>query len=321
MAESADMGASRARDEIAKVLDRSRLDELDELDRAHHARAGSLVLGWLAGWLRGPRAAVAEPLPDVAGGEVGLSFAGHATLVVRYAKLAIACDPMLAGRLGWQRRAVRPGHSAAEMEDVGLILVSNDDDDHLHLPTLRRLPRAATVVVPPRCAGLVSGLGFARVVELGIGQSFQHRGVDVFSTPVRHARGQKLRRGRGACAYVVRGDGPSVFFCGASGYFSGFAEVGRRYRPDIAALPIGGFRPRSWRHDYMSPLDALYAFEDLGARLLVPIRYGAFRLSLEHVDEPADWLARLVAQRQLEPYVAVVPAGGSRKFTHPTSGS
>ena len=35
----------------------------------------------------------------------------------------------------------------------------------------------------------------------------------------------------------------------------------------------------------MSPLDALYAFEDLRARLLVPIHHGAFALSYERLDE------------------------------------
>ena len=43
----------------------------------------------------------------------------------------------------------------------------------------------------------------------------------------------------------------------------------------------------------MSPLDALYAFEDLRARLLVPIHHGAFPLSYERLDEPVRWLIEL----------------------------
>jgi L-ascorbate metabolism protein UlaG (beta-lactamase superfamily) len=304
--------ARTAREGLIDALDRSRQDELDDLNRRHRpARHLSLLGTWIGSWLRAVARTSAEPLPEVSAGEVCVSFAGHASLLVRYAKLAIACDPMLARRLGAVRRAAEPGLSAADLGDSELILVTHAAADHLHRPTLRRLPRSATVVVPPRCAARVSRLGFARVVELGIGQSLSHRGVEIASTQVRKAAG------RPACAYVIRGDGPSLFFCGGSGYFPGFAEIGARYRPDIAVLPIAGYSPRSFRHRHLSPLDALYAFEDLGARMMIPIGYGAFQLSYERLEEPLRWLERLVAERRLEKYVTVLPAGASRKFVRP----
>ncbi len=286
------------------------------LDRTHRKRDTpryrSLVLHWMRRWFARPARPHVEPLPDVARGQVAISFAGHATVLVRYKNLSIACDPMLGRWVGASKRAVAPGLSPADLHNVNLILISHADRDHLHLPTLAKLPRAATVVVPPRTAHYVSKLGFARVVELGIGQSLEHRRVDIATAAVRHAG----PGGAGALCYVIRGDGPSVFFCGDSGYFSGFAEVGRRYRPDIALLPIGGYRPQSFREQHMSPLDALYAFEDLQSRVMVPIRHGAFALSYEHLHDPSRWLAELVRDRELEPYVAALEAGESRVFTH-----
>ena len=62
--------------------------------------------------------------------------------------------------------------------------------------------------------------------------------------------------------------GPSMYFCGDSGYFSGFADVGARYAPDVALLPIGGFLPASFRNRHMSPLDALFAQFRLFARFI-----------------------------------------------------
>ena len=47
----------------------------------------------------------------------------------------------------------------------------------------------------------------------------------------------------------------------------------------------------------MSPLDALYAFDDLGARLLVPTSYGSFPLSYERLDAPLAWLQALARER------------------------
>lgn len=287
--------------------------ELRSLNRRRHIRKRrSLVLSWLGGWLRRARRPQVEPLPSVSGDQVGVCFAGHATVLVRYAGLDIACDPMLGSRVKGVHRAMRPGLSPADMQDVGLILISHAHADHLHRPTLARLPRSATIVVPPRSARHVSDLGFARVVELGVGQSVRHRDVDIYTAAVRHGD-----RDHPALSYVLRGAGPSVYFCGDSGYFSGFAEIGRRFRPDVAVLPIAGYAPLSFRDRHMTPLDALYAFEDLQARVMIPIHHGAFALSYETLDDPARWLAQLVRERDLEAFVVDLAPGQSRVFVPP----
>jgi L-ascorbate metabolism protein UlaG (beta-lactamase superfamily) len=301
------MEAPAPRDGLIEALHRSRAEELDELNRGHRPdRHLSLIGAWAAGWLRRAARVDAEPIPAVGAGEVSVTFVGHATVVLRYAQLNVILNPMLGGHIGLAKRAEQPGILSSDLLSVDLILISHAGAEFLHLPSLARLPRRATIVVPPRCAGLVSRLGFSRVVELGLGSSLVHRGVEVISNAVRHHAP--------ACAYVLRGAGPSVYYCAASGYFSGFADVGARYRPDLAILPIGGFSPRSFRDEHMSPADALFAFEDLNARMMIPIRHGAFVLSYERLGEPLRWLRRLVAERGLDPYVSELAAGASRKY-------
>jgi L-ascorbate metabolism protein UlaG (beta-lactamase superfamily) len=276
-------------------------------------RYRSLVMHWAAGWLHRQRSAADVALPEVVPGQVCISFGGHATALVRYAGLTIACDPMLGHWVKGIKRAAPPGLTAQSMREVDLILISHVHADHLHRETLARLPRSATIVVPPGGAARVSGLGFARVVEIEVGQSIQDRGVDIATAPVRHGDGESVR----ALSYVIRGDGPSVYFCGDSGYFSGFAEIGARLQPDIALLPIGGYYPLSFRGQHMSPLDALYALEDLRARIMIPIHHGAFALSYERLDEPARWLAELVEERRLGDFVITLAPGESRLFVPP----
>jgi L-ascorbate metabolism protein UlaG (beta-lactamase superfamily) len=164
--------------------------------------------------------------------------------------------------------------------------------------------------VPAGAAGWVSRIGFARVVELAPGSDLEMRGVQVIATPISHGD-DELARG---LSYVVRGDGPSLYLCGDSGYFSGFADVGARFAPDVAVLPIGGFVPTSFRARHMSPLDALFAFEDLRARLLLPIHHGAFALSYEQLDEPLRWLLELAAQRGIRDHVLPLAAGQTERF-------
>ena len=288
-----------------------------ELGRLHRdvpvRRYTSLVGHWMSQWFRAPRPSVREPLPPIAEGELAVTFGGHATVLVRYAGLAVAFDPMLGGWIGGVRRAVEPGLASADLADVGLILISHRHADHLHLPTLSRMPRSATIVVPAGAASTVSSLGYARVIELAPGDDLEIRGVQVAAAAAAHGASD-LAHG---LSYVVRGDGPSAYLCGDSGYFSGFADLGARFAPDIAVLPIGGFLPTSFRARHMSPLDALYAFEDLRARMMIPIHHGAFALSYERIDEPARWLLELARQRGVRDHVMVLAPGQTERFVQP----
>lgn len=294
----------------------TRAQELGQLHREVPVRRYTSLLGhWMTRWFQAPRPAPSEPLPEIGAGQLAVTFGGHATVIARYPGLAIAFDPMLGRWIGGVRRAVEPGLAATDLSDVGLILISHRHADHLHVPTLRRLPRAATVVVPTGAASAISGVGFARVIELSPGSDLELRGVQVIAEATAHGAGE-LAHG---LSYVVRGDGPSVYLCGDSGYFSGFADLGARYAPDIAALPIGGFVPASFRERHMSPLDALYAFEDLRARILIPIHHGAFALSYERLDEPARWLADLARQRGLRDHVRVMAPGQTERFVQPAA--
>jgi L-ascorbate metabolism protein UlaG (beta-lactamase superfamily) len=286
-----------------------------ELTRMHRQlavrRHPSLLLHWMARWFRRPRAVRPDPLVPVRRGEVAVTFAGHATAVLRYQGLTVAFDPMLGSWIGGVRREVEPGVGLAELSEVDLVLISHRHVDHLHVPTLARLPRRATVVVPAGGAAAVSPLGFERVIELRPGAELAFRGLDLVTFPLQHGP-DALAQG---LSYLVRGRGPSLFLCGDGAYHAAFATIGERYAPDIALLPIGGFWPSAFRRRHMSPLDALAAFKDLSARALVPIHHGAFALSYERLGEPMRILLEVASARQLRDYVVAMEPGQTDTFS------
>lgn len=242
-----------------------------------------------------PRLAEAREVPHPAAGHIAVTFVGHASAMLTTCRARVLVDPFLGEfLLGVRRReaACLPRESAT---DTSLVLITHAHRDHLHLPTLRTLPRRAAVVLPPRCLPLVRDLGFARVVELAPGQSFEHADLEVTAVAARHdgRRGLLDRSWRPSNGYIVKCAGANVYHAGDTAYFSGFEEIGQRLHPDVALLPIAGYEPPSLREDHMSPMDAVQAFVDLGAKLLVPIAYGSFPLGYEPMDQPATWLAEL----------------------------
>jgi len=253
----------------------------------------------------------AAPVPRPPSGVVALTFVGHATVMLTTPRVRLLTDPMLEHSFFGLPRARAAALDAADLDDVRLVLISHAHRDHLAVKTLARVDRRATLVVPAHCQALVASLGFARVVELSVGQEVEVDGVRITAVPARHSGRRRLfdRTRRGANGYVIRTEGRCLYFAGDTGYFSGFTEIGRRYAPEVALLPIAGYQPAPFRDEHLSPLDALYAFEDLGARTFIPIAYGSFQTSYEPIDEPLAWLSALVQARKLGARVTVLEHG------------
>jgi L-ascorbate metabolism protein UlaG (beta-lactamase superfamily) len=258
-----------------------------------------------------PRQNAARPVAHPAAGHIAVTYVGHASTMLTTADARLLVDPFLGEFLLGMRRREAACLADADTADTSLVLISHAHRDHLHLPTLQKLPRRAVLVLPPRCESLVGRLGFARVVELPPGQSFEHRDVEITAVAARHdgRRGIFDRSWRPSNGYIVKCAGATVYCAGDTAYFSGFEEIGQRLHPDVALLPIAGYDPPSLREDHMSPMDAVQAFVDLGAKLLVPVAHGAFPLGYEPIDEPVRWLSELCRDHGLADRLVVLRPG------------
>ena len=89
------------------------------------------------------------------------------------------------------------------------------------------------------------------------------------------------------CGYVIERNEGTVYFAGDTAYAEFFRELSEKFSIDVALLPIGAYRPRSWfKHIHMSPGDAVQAFIDLKAKHFLPIHWGTFKISDEPMSEP-----------------------------------
>jgi N-acyl-phosphatidylethanolamine-hydrolysing phospholipase D len=109
----------------------------------------------------------------------------------------------------------------------------------------------------------------------------------------------------------------SFYFAGDTGYFDGFAEIGRVFGGfDLAALPIGAYEPVAMmRPTHTDPEEAVRAARDLGARRAVAIHFGTFDLSDEPLEEPPRRFRAAAEAQGLEPDAAwVLEIGETRPF-------
>ena len=224
-----------------------------------------------------------------------LTWVGHATVMVQLGTTRLLTDPVLTGRIAHLRR-----HSRVAPDSLGrvdAILISHVHLDHLHIPSLRRLPRATTVIVPEGAGDLIAGRGFDDVRETRVGETFSIGPVDVETVPARHkpGRGPHSRVTATPVGYVLRSSGGSVYFAGDTDLFDEMAALAP---VDVALLPIWGWGP-TIGEGHLDPRRAAEAVRILRARIVVPIHWGTYSPSIVR-RRPPPWLHEPVEQFRAE---------------------
>jgi L-ascorbate metabolism protein UlaG (beta-lactamase superfamily) len=249
-----------------------------------------------------PMTGVSRPVELADRDQLGITFIGHSSFLLQMAGCNVLIDPVFSKRLILLRRQRQPGVKIEDLPPIDLILLTHAHMDHLDIDSLRRVIRATRklagrtpeVVVPRGVEDLVENLGFSRVHRLEWWEAITIHGLMLTMTPCRHWGARMFRdMHRGYGGYVIEGNGHSIYHSGDTAYFDGFREIGLRLQPEIAMLPIGAYFPDSYRSVHTSPEEAVKGFIDLGARQMIPMHYGTFRLGREPMGEP---LQRLEAE-------------------------
>ena len=150
-----------------------------------------------------------------------------------------------------------------------------------------------------------AGLDDDKIVELDWWQSHRVGALEITAVPARHwsMRAPWNRNDALWGGFVFRGPEGAAYHSGDTALFDGFAEIGERAGPlDWAMLPIGAYEPRWFMEpQHMNPEDAGQAFERLGARRLVAMHWGTFKLTDEPLGEPPARIVRYFQERHLDP--------------------
>ena len=248
--------------------------------------------------------------PELEPEQVCLTWIGHASFLISWRGLNILVDPIWSLWLKVIKRIRRPGVSLRHLPEIDLVLVTHAHFDHLDRRTLRRISAFQPIIVPNGVGNLVQDLGFNRVHELERWQTLKIGEIGVTLTPCHHWGARVLHdRHRGFGGFHLKLGTRTIFHCGDSAYFAGFTEIGRRLPTEIALLPIGSYDPPSLREVHMNPEQAIQAFKELNARIMVPMHYGSFRLSFEPPDEPLHRLRAAIKHSTMEERVVVMEEG------------
>ena len=279
-------------------------------------RRAGFITRWLIGddrpaWPEQVAVTPAIPPQRVTGGDMRVTWVGHATLLVQANGLNILTDPIwsdVAGPFGiGPARVAAPGIRFEDLPRIDVVLVSHNHYDHLDLATLKRLwQRDRPTIVTGlgndailRSAGIGHAGPRARVIGLDWGQRHSlPNGAEVVVTRNHHWSSRWFADRNRALwsSFVVRLPQGNFFFAGDTGAGDyRWADAAAAYGPiRLAAIPIGAFRfveGQMGTGSHIGPVDAVEIFRRLGASRAVAIHWGTFRLSREAWATPPRLLS------------------------------
>ncbi len=247
-----------------------------------------------------------EPLNDIPSvksdlkavtGPLTIVWFGHSSYLIHVNGKNILVDPVLSTRaspVGFAGARSYPGtmiYTAEDFPALDAIILTHDHYDHLDYKSILALKEKTAHFYAPLGVGEhleYWGVNTDKISELDWWDSktlFDN--TELIATPARHFSGRGFTRDKTLWAsYVLRVGDQRVFIGGDSGYDGSFGVIGERYGPfDIAILECGQY-DRKWPLIHMMPEQTVQASVDLKAKVLMPVHWGKFTLSVHPWRDP-----------------------------------
>lgn len=247
-----------------------------------------------------------------------ITWYGHSAFLIELQGKRILIDPMLGDysapiSFGAKRFPYQKAIPIDSLPFVDILILSHDHYDHLDYPSILKLKdRVGHYYTALGVGAHLKSWGIAedKITELDWWESASLAGIDLIACPARHFSGRGFSRNKSQWAsWVIRSSERSIYFSGDGGYGPHFKEIGAKYGPfDFAMMECGQYNP-AWSQIHMMPEESVQAGLDVKAKLMMPIHWGAFKLSLHTWTDPitrfkqraeelqADYIHPMVGER------------------------
>ncbi len=231
-----------------------------------------------------------------------ITWFGHSAFLLEIEGKTILFDPMFGKAptpfpLRNQRYSRELPFKIEELPVVDAVVLSHDHYDHLDYGTIMKLKGKVKNFIAPLGVGVHLkrwGISPDIIQEHDWWDEFSFEGLQLACTPARHFSGRSLtdRNATLWCSWIIKGQGANVFYSGDGGYGPHFKEIGEKYGPfDLTVMECGQYDAR-WAAIHMLPEETVQAHQDVQGKMMIPVHWGAFTLSLHAWQDPIERAVR-----------------------------
>lgn len=248
-----------------------------------------------------------------------LVWFGHSSYFMQLDGKKVLVDPVFSGHaspVNFTTPAFKgsDAYTADDFPAIDYLFITHDHWDHLDYRTVVALmPKVKAVVTSLGVGAHLERWGYKPeiIFENDWNEELKlDNGFVVNTSPARHFSGRGLKRnGTLWSSFVLTTPTRRIYIGGDSGYDTHFKTIGEKFGPfDLVILENGQYN-ESWKYIHMMPEEVVKAAEDLKARLLFPVHWSKFPLSLHPWDEP---IKRVTAEAKRKGMPLIHPMIGEK---------
>jgi L-ascorbate metabolism protein UlaG (beta-lactamase superfamily) len=178
-----------------------------------------------------------------------------------------------------------------EMPKPQHVLITHGHYDHLDKRSLASLDKDTHVITPLGYDGIFKELQMNNRTQLDWFDSYTQGAQEITFLPCNHWTMRNPITGPNRSLWgsflVKTASGFTIFIAGDAAHFEGFRQLGEAFDIDLAIFNLGAYEPRWFMaNSHINPPETVQAFKDLGAKHLLIVHWGTFRLGDEPVNFP-----------------------------------
>lgn len=228
-------------------------------------------------------------------------WVSHSTVLLNIEGTIILTDPVFSKSvspvplMGPSRFTPQMTVHIEDLPKIDIVLLSHDHYDHLDKVSIQALNSKTTRFIAPLGVDghlLRWGISASKITVLDWWEQATASGVTLHALPAQHFSGRGVfdRNSTLWASWAIVGTNSRVFFGGDTGYHEGFKEIGDKLGPfDLTMLECGAYS-KHWPDIHMQPEEAARAHLELKGKVLMPIHWATFNLSLHDWFEPIERL-------------------------------
>lgn len=250
---------------------------------------------------------------------LSVTYLNHASVLIKDVDQYILVDPIFGG-IFWYNDYTPLAFDPRSIPPADFILITHGHYDHLDLPSLSMAAPCAHVLTPLGYDREFSGVKTRSRRQMDWYDRHSQDGHEFIFLPCNHwsMRNPLIGPNTGLWgSYLLRTRyGATIYIAGDTGYFDGFEQIGADFDIDLAIFNLGAYEPRWFMGpNHMDPAETVQAFRELGARRLMIVHWGTFRLGDEPVHFPPSDLRKALDTVNLGHRLIDLPHGQTYYFS------
>ena len=236
---------------------------------------------------------------------------GHSSLLLRLDGKTIAIDPVFKRAspisfLGPKPFLMKNAPVVDDLpKDIDVLLITHDHYDHLEYDTIKKIHKNVKMFyVPLGVKNILMNWGVSKnkIKEFDWYDKHSFENMNFILTPSRHFSGRGLFNRNLTLwgGWIIKSKTKNIYVSGDGGYFEEFKNIGLKFGPfDIMFVENGQYND-AWSNIHLFPEQSIQASIKSKAKLVMPIHWGKYDLSIHPWKEPIERFVKEAKHKKIK---------------------